>query len=108
MSASDIRLAHLWIVEVGKFVSFVIQFIPHVDKELAIWLQGMCHLLLLFYFSRGTAPEQRLLEKLKRVGMDPHEYTFSRFQSPFAVYLKAPSRNWSIDSMCFWGLEFKI
>ena len=36
MSASDIRLAHLRIVEVGKFVSFVIQFIPHVDKELAI------------------------------------------------------------------------
>ena len=97
MSASDIRFAHLRIVEVGKFVSFVIQFIPHVDKELAIWLQGMCHLLLLFYFSRGTAPEQRLLEKLKRVGMDPHEYTFSRFQSPFAVYLKAPV-SWSSRS----------
>ena len=46
-----------------------------------------------FYFSRGTAPEQRLLQKLKRVGMDPHEYTFSRFQS-FAVYLKAPV-SWS-------------
>ena len=67
-----------------------------MDKELAIWLQGMCHLLLLFYFSRGTAPEQRLLQKLKRVGMDPHEYTFSRFQS-FAVYLKAPV-SWSSRS----------
>ena len=30
--------------------------------------------------------------------MDPHEYTFSRFQSPFAVYLKAPV-SWSSRSL---------
>ena len=62
MSASDIRFAHLRIVEVGKFVSFVIQFIPHVNKELAIWLQGMCHLLLLFYFPEVLRPSNGCLK----------------------------------------------
>ena len=56
-------------IDFGQLLSFVLQFSPLVEKELVLWLRGLCHhLLFLFYFFGGADPERRLLlEKLKSV-----------------------------------------
>ena len=74
----------------GEAVTFFLHHCPGFNKESALWAQGLLHLLLLFYFQEGSQASyaESIREKLRCFRVHPSTYTWQRFRSQNAVYMK--------------------
>ena len=74
----------------GEAVTFFLHHCPGFNKESALWAQGLLHLLLLFYFQEGSQASyaESIREKLRCFRVHPSAYTWQRFRSQNAAYMK--------------------
>ena len=68
-------------------MTFFLHQCPGFNK---LWVQGLLHLLLLFYFQDGsfTCFAESIRQKLRCFQVHPRTYTWTRFQAQYAVYMK--------------------
>ena len=71
-------------------LTFFIHETRHVEKALAIWAQGLLHVCFIFHFPDKTFRVQQFKKRLTGLGVTPRSYSFSKFQTPNAVYIKMP------------------
>ena len=71
-------------------MTFFLHHCPGFNKESALWAQGLLHLLLLFYFQEGSQASyaESIREKLRCFRVHPSAYTWQRFRSQNAAYMK--------------------
>ena len=79
------------ICQLGQAVTFFLHECPGFNKQSMLRAQGLLHLLLLFYFQDGsfTSYAEVIRSKLRCFKVHPMDYTWPRFQSQNAVYMKA-------------------
>ena len=78
--------------QLGSFVTFVLNYVPAVEKTLALWSQSILHLIFFqCYTTRNDVAG--INNKLRSCGLSLQHYSFQRFCSPCAVCLKLPI-NW--------------
>ena len=71
-------------------MTFFLHHCPGFNKESALWAQALLHLSLLFYFQEGSQASyaESIREKLRCFRIHPSMYTWQRFRSQNAVYMK--------------------
>ena len=78
--------------QLGSFVTFVLNYVPAVEKTLALWTQSILHLIFIQCFTTRN-DVAGINNKLRSCGLSIRQYSFQRFCSPCAVYIKLPI-NW--------------
>ena len=71
-------------------LNFFVYHVPFVDKQIALWAQGLVHLTLIWHHGEHTFSGKELKAKFKNISLHPSKYTFSFFSHSNITYVRLP------------------